>query len=483
MPACSRPPGLTVQATSSGLFSAVSAALATPLYCPPRPHPLSAVAALGRAILNRDGDLLSLLPAEAYAVPVGPLGYSRRSILIVNDPELARGVLTDPTDIYPKNDLMVGALAPLVGESIFVSSGPVWRRQRRMVDPAFTHMRIARAFTAMVAALDDFEQHLDAVAARGETISLDLAMSHLTADIICRTVFSTSLESQVAKKVFEAFTLFEKSVAHVEIARLILAKPWSAIPQKPHVLAACELIRRHLGTLVDAHMAAGAARDDIASAIIAAREPDTGEGFTREELIDQLGVFFLAGHETTASVLTWAFFMAATQPAITARVRDEVARVAGDGAVEADHVRQLAHVRNVFKEALRLYPPITFIPRVAAEATRIGPYRVRRGAMIMISPWTIHRNGAYWPNPHAFDPDRFTPEREQETPAGAYLPFGLGPRVCVGAGFATVEATLILARLLRRYDLTALAPERVRPVARLTTRPAEQIMLRVARRA
>jgi cytochrome P450 len=307
-------------------------------------------------------------------------------------------------------------------------------------------------------------------------------MSHLTADVICRTVFSTSLQSQVARDVFEAFTLFERSVAQVQIHRLILDPAWTRTPQKPEVEAACRQIRGHLGSLLDTHLEAGASFDDIASAVVAARELESAEGFTREELIDQLGVMFLAGHETTASVLTWVFFILATQRDVLARMRAEIDSVAGDGEVRFEQVRRLAYVRNVFRETLRLYPPITFLPRVAEARTRIGRYAVKRGALIMISPWTIHRHADYWPNPHAFDPDRFSPEREREIVPGSYLPFGLGPRVCMGAGFATAEASLILARLVRRYDFELVNAERVRPVARLTTRPAEQIMCRVRRR-
>lgn len=451
------------------------------MYTPPRPNPLWAVAGLVRTALGGEGNLLSLLPAAAYKMPVGTLGWSRRMILIVNAPELLRGILTDPTDIYPKNDLMVGALAPLVGESMFVSSGELWRRQRRMIDPAFSAMRLNRAFAPMTAAVDDYEAHLDDLAGRGEAFSLDLAMSHLTADIICRTVFSTSLQSKTAREVFDDFTIFERSVAHVELKRLIFDPPWSNIPQHQSVLAACERIRDHLGQLVDSHLQNGAAFNDIAAAIVAARDLETGQGFTRKELIDQLGVFFLAGHETTASALTWAFFILSQQPQLVARIRAEVKAVCGDGPIEFEHIKRLSFTRNVFRETLRLYPPITFIPRVAAEATKIGKYKVKRGAMIMIAPWTIHRNAAYWKNPHAFDPDRFSPEREGELVPGTYLPFGWGPRVCVGASFATTESALILARLARRYDFSAAQPERVRPVARLTTRPAEQIMCTVTR--
>jgi cytochrome P450 len=453
------------------------------LYIPPRPNPLSAIGGLIRTALGGEGNLLSLLPASAYTAPVGKLGWSRRTILIVNAPELTRQVMTDPTDIYPKNDLMVGALAPLVGESIFVSNGAAWKRQRRMVDPAFSGIRLNRAFASMVAAVDAYEAVLVDRAGRREAFSLDLAMSHLTADIICRTVFSTSLESQTARDVFDAFLVFERSVANVELKRLIFDPPFSDIPQQAKVLEACERIRRHLGQLIDHHVERGGAEfNDIASAVMAAHDPVDNSVFTRKELIDQLGVFFLAGHETTASVLTWCFFILSQQPEMVARMRAEIAKIAGDGPIDIEQVKQLTLTRNVFREALRLYPPLTFIPRVAAEATQIGPYKVKRGAMIMIAPWTIHRHRSYWRDPHAFDPDRFSVERERELVSGAYLPFGMGPRVCVGAAFATTESTLILARLIRKFDFSVAAPKSVRPVARLTTRPAVQIMATAALR-
>lgn len=443
---------------------------------PPHPHPLPALAALLRVMWRGDPDLLSLLPDHAYRVDRGFLGYSRRSIHIVNAPDLVAPVLRDAEDIFPKSDLMVGALAPLVGESIFVSSGPLWRRQRRMIDPAFTQLRVGRAFPAMEAAVDAHEARWGEDAAAGKRFSLDLAMSHLTADVICRTVFSTSLDSDVARDVFDAFTEFERSVAHVEIKRLIFDPAFSDIPQRAESLAACARIREHLGVLVDSHLAADAAFEDIAADVIAARDPETGEGFSREELIDQLGVFFLAGHETSASALTWAFYLLATHPDVMARVRAEVDAVVGDGPVGFEDIKKLTYVRNVFRETLRLYPPITFLPRVAAQSTQIGGCPARRGAMIMIAPWVIQRHQKYWRDPNAFDPDRFTPEREDEMTPGAYLPFGQGPRVCVGAGFAQVEAVLILARLARRFDLVLENPDDVRPAARLTTRPKREIM-------
>ena len=449
-------------------------------YIPPKPDTLSAVIALMRAALHGDGDLLSLLPTAAYRVPIGPLGYSRRQILIVNQPDLVRHVLADPDGIFPKSDLMVNALAPLIGDSIFVSSGATWQRQRRMVDPALSMMRVSRAYPDMQAGADACEAELQARVQDGTAFSLDLAMSHLTADIICRTVFSTGLQTHAAHEVFAAFTVFERSVAQVEIRRLIMDRAWTEVPQRQAVLDACTTIRRHLGELLDSHLGPGGAGfDDIAAAVAAARDDADGLAFTREELVDQLGVLFLAGHETSASALTWVFFILAVRPDWVARLRQEVAEVAGDGPIGFEHTRHLPTVRNIFRETLRLYPPITFLPRVAMAATQLGTYRVKRGALVMVAPWVLHRHERYWRDPNVFDPDRFLPEREGEMTPGAFIPFGLGPRVCAGAAFATTEAVLLIARLFRAFDFHVEQPGRVRPAARLTTRPAQQVMCRV----
>jgi cytochrome P450 len=393
---------------------------------------------------------------------------------------MVREVLADPNGIFPKSDLMVHALEPLIGDSIFVSSGATWKRQRAMIDPALSMMRVNRAFPAMEAGCAHAETTFAEAARRGEEFSLDLAMSHLTADIICRTVFSTTLQTRAAHDVFDAFTEFERSVAEVEIRRLIWDRAWTRAPQKAHVLDACRVIRAHLGELLDTHLAAGARFDDIAQAVIEARDDLGGRAFTREELIDQLGVLFLAGHETSASALTWAFAILATQPALVARLRAEVEQVTGGGPIGFHHIKRLNLTRNIFRETLRLYPPITFLPRVANEATSLQGYRLKKGALVMVAPWVLHRHRLYWRDPNRFDPDRFLPERESEITSGAYIPFGIGPRICAGAAFATIEATLLIARLFRRYDWRLTNPDRIRPAARLTTRPVEQVMCRLA---
>ncbi len=451
-------------------------------FTPPRASRLPSVLSLARTVWRGDGDLLSLLPGEAFSMAAGELGFSRRSIKLFNEPDLVKQILQDSEGIYPKSDLMVGALEKLIGDSIFVSDGPKWRRQRAMIDPAFSKMRLNLAFRAMQDAVADYTERLNASAEKGETLSLDQMTSELTADIICRTVFSTSLDMQISKDVFEDFVIFERGVAQVKIWRLIVDPAWTEVEQDPEVLAACERIRKHLGTLTDTHLqAAPGTYDDIASAVIAARDKDTGEAFTREELIDQLGVFFLAGHETSASALTWAFYLLAMQPQVAKRLRAEVEAVTGGGEITFDSIKKLIFTRSVFKETLRLYPPITFMPRVSLKAGTVGPYRIRKGALLMIAPWTMHRHVKYWDRPDTFDPDRFMPHGPGETTPGSYIPFGSGPHTCVGAGFAAVEAALILAALTCKFEFHIENADRIRPAARLTTRPAEQIRMTVSR--
>ncbi|MEM9668015.1 MAG: cytochrome P450 [Pseudomonadota bacterium] len=449
-------------------------------YVPPRPALLPPVAALVRTMRWGDGNLLNLLPAAAYRKRACELGYSRRSIKLFNDPALVKQIMNDDGSLFPKSDLMVGALEKLIGTSIFVTDGEVWARQRRMVEPAFSMMRLNLAFAAMDAAVNHYERRLRAFANTGEAFSLDFAMSELTADIICRSVFSVPLTSNVARDIFEDFAIFERGVGQVKVWRLIVDPAWKKVRQAPDVLAACERIRAHIGSLIDTHLGDGVGKyNDIASAVIASRDEDTGEAFTRDELIDQLGVFFLAGHETTASALTWAFYILAEQTDVLRRIREEVEEHTSGGEVTFDAVKKLIFTRSVFKETMRLYPPLTFMPRVALEKANVGGVRLRKGALIMISPWTLHRHELYWQDPDVFDPDRFMPGREKEVMKGSFIPFGSGPHTCVGAGFATIEAVLILARLARAFDIDIVGHDPIRPAARMTTRPMREISVRV----
>lgn len=447
-------------------------------YEPPAPKPKSAAAAFASALLFGKRDVLSLLPEPAYSSFISRAPIGKRPIVIVNHPALVRQVLGERAAIYPKSDLMVGALAPLVGDGIFISGGETWAHQRRMIDPAFAHMRIKAAFGRMAEATEAAMERLDA--AKGAPVSLDEEMSRLTADIVFRTIFSEPIEGEDASAVFHAFAAYQNDVPQIEPKVMLESPAWSRIEPPARTLAMCREIRERLGVMIDRRLASGERRDDIAGDIIAARDPETGAAFSREELIDQIAVFFLAGHETSASALTWAFFILSQQKRDLRAIRRETEAACGRRLVAFDDIRLLPHARNVFREALRLYPPVSFITRIAAQDDVLGKETIRAGTLVVISPWLIHRHRRFWTQPNAFRPHRH--DRLGRVATLAYMPFGLGPRVCTGASFATTESVLILAELCRRYDVEAVAPGKVSPVCKLTTRPKEPIMVRFTRR-
>jgi len=453
------------------------------LYRPPAPHPIGANAALFRSMLTLDRDLLALMPDVAYRVPAAKFGVSRRGIVLAADPALVRRIMIDDAEDFPKNDLMVDALAPLINDGLFVSSGDTWRRQRRMIDPAFSHIRVTNAFEKMQQAVDACEERLDRAAAANEPVSLDRIMTQLTADIVFRTIFSKTLDDALARDFFDAWARFQQSVANIRVSSLLFGKPWDPPPRSPTVRSSANIIRSHLTALVQERLQSSAGGlDDICQDILDARDPETGEGFSEEEIVDQVAVFFIAGHETTASVLTWAFFILSQQPDLVASLRREIDALVADGRPTFNAVKRMAQVRGTFLETMRLYPPLGFIPRVSLKDTAFGDIPVKRGSMVIISPWIVHRHEKHWPNADRFDPARFSGEAENRFTSGAYIPFGLGPRVCAGASFASMEAALVIARLVRRYDFESLAHEGVKPVCQLSVRPKRDIVAKVRRR-
>ena len=448
------------------------------LYRPPAPTPIGAVPALLRSIFTLDRDLLKLMPDTAYHTKVERFGLSRRGIVLIADPALVRQVMVDEVDAFPKNDLMVNALAPLINDGLFVSSHEVWRRQRKLVEPAFSHIRVQTAFEKMQHAVDTCEDRLTANVRRGEPFNLDRMLAQLTADIVFRTIFSKSLEDDKAAQFFDAWATFQRSVSEIRLSQLILRRAWDTPPQSTAVATSAAVIRQHIDQMV-AERTSGTATgfNDICEDILTAEDPDSGDRFGLEEAADQIAVFFIAGHETTASVLTWCFFILSQQPDHVAELRREIEDLKQDGAVTFETVKRLSKTRNAFLEALRLYPPLGFIPRVSLNDTELGGLRIQRGTMVIVSPYILHRHHALWRNPDRFDPSRFERDTENRFTSGAFIPFGLGPRVCVGSSFAMMEATLILARLIDRFEFTSVAPDRVQPVCQLSIRPAEDIQM------
>lgn len=451
-------------------------------YRPPQPKRRSPIAALLHGFVQKDRDLLSLLPSDVYTMRVGKLGASRRGILFVNDADLIKDIMGKSVAIFPKNDLFVGALEPLVGNGVFISNGDAWKKQRQMIEPSFSHIQIARAFETMKEAATAMTARLSKAADAGHSISLDEAMTEVTADVMCRAIFSTSLDSQAAREIYEDFEIFQRHVANVEVARLIFGKPFSPVHQPTEAKQACERIRMHLRDWLSERLVnTDMAFSDIANDLINARAIDDGSSFTLEDLVDQAGVFFLAGHETTASTLTWALFVLSQMPDLAAALQQEIDELDDIETMSPTALKNCRLLQSVLFETLRFYPPGAFLPRVCLERCKLDKYTMNHGAMIMISPWIMHHHPEYWEAPELFKPERFLHGSDKTNPA--YMPFGLGPRTCIGGGFATVEGLLILSQFLRHFTVKIDKPEDVMPAVRLTLRPKHPIQASIAARA
>ncbi len=444
---------------------------------PPKPAARAERVSLWRHVRLFRADLLSSQPARLYRAWMAEFRTPFFRSYLCNDPALIRRVLNERPDDFPKSWRVAEGLAPLLGGSVFVTNGAAWARQRRIIDPAFEGGRLRDAFPAIRAAAD-------AAVARmppGE-VEVEAQMSHAAADVIFRTLFSIPIEHEVAARVFELFRAHQRSQPILNLAAFLRLPAWLPRLHRRETLATARQIRTLIGGLVAARaeaIAAGTAPDDLASKIMLTPDPETGAPFGPEEMADQVAIFFLAGHETSASALSWALLLLALHPEVQARVAAEVAAA---GPLEFAALSRLRLTRDVFREALRLYPPVPMMVREAARDETFRGRAVARGAQVVLSPWHLHRHERQWDRPDAFDPDRWQTEAGRVSARDAYLPFSAGPRVCPGAGFAMIEGVVMLAALVAAFRFAPGSGELPVPVAYLTVRARDGIRLGVSRR-
>lgn len=474
---------LTAGALPLSLAQPASASQApSPGYTPPRPGTRSKSALLG-GLLAKDGrSMLNLLPPRIYTAQMSVVRIARHALYIVNAPQTLRQVLIGQACSYPKHHYLADILKPLIGYSLFNANGPAWEQQRRLVDQAFVQAGLRRAFSLMQTAITDMLGRCDAIAG-AKAWDTDSAMSHVTADIIFRTILSTPLDAAQAEKVHAAFRRYQSSAQRV-MGLSALHLPtfyhrWRCRQQGAAIRQPfAELIRQRYRAVERGERDLP---DDMLSTLMQARDPETGAGLSQEEVIDQVGTLFLAGHETSASTLCWALYLLACQPQLQDQVRQEITAAWGQREPQYGDTRTLTLTQNVFKETLRLYPPIAFYLREAAQPGCLRDKPVATGDMVVVSPWIVQRHQQLWERPDEFDPKRFGTEAGRASAKTAYLPFGVGPRACPGAAFATQESLLILAQLVRRYRIEPVAEHVPQPTARLTLRSANGMQLRLVR--
>ncbi|KZY50715.1 cytochrome P450 [Sulfitobacter sp. KE29] len=447
---------------------------------PPKPPARPDRVSLWRYAKLFRADILSAQPARLYRAWMAEFKTPFFRSYLMNQPELVKTVLKDRPEDFPKSDRIGEGLRPLLGNSVFLTNGETWKRQRRIIDPAFEGGRLRETFPAMWDAAEAAAARLDPKA--GEVVEIEAETSHAAADVIFRTLFSLPIEHEVARAVFDEFRNYQRSQPILNLGALLPLPRWMPRLFRRDTRASAARIRTLITDLTRARMAqieAGTAPDDLATKIMTQADPETGERFDTQEMVDQVAIFFLAGHETSASALAWALYLMATHPAWQERLAEEAqALETCDFAV----MSKLKLSRDVFRETLRLYPPVPMMVRENRCPERFRDRQVKQGAQLVLSPWHLHRHERLWDNPDGFDPTRWQTENGKQCQRDAFIPFSAGPRVCTGAGFAMVEGPLILSRILRDFRVTA-QPDRVPvPVAHLTVRSDKGIWLALSRR-
>lgn len=409
-------------------------------------------------------DQLSILTPELFGQDIA---YNRILFLhsfLINKPEYIEHVLLSHQRNYRKSDFLRRILGPLLGEGLLISEGEFWRRQRRIAAPAFHAKRVADFVSAMTSCTD-------ATLARWRQMSgpFDVAaeMLALTLDIVARTMFSTDVGSEVdsLRRLTDVVVAMRPSTLD-----LLGLPQWIPRPQPAAYRRAIAEFEALVARLLAERRADGRDRGDLLSMLLAARDPETGEGMSDKQLRDEILTILLAGHETVANALTWTWYLLARHPEAEARLHEELDRVLGGRTPSFADLGELEWTRMVVEEAMRLFPPAHTISRTALREDSIGGVRVPAGAAVTISIYVTHRNPNLWDEPERFAPERFTPEAVARRHRFAYLPFGGGPRICIGNGLALVEAKAIVATIAQRYRLRLAPGHVVEPVGLVTLR-------------
>lgn len=442
---------------------------------PPFPEPLGTALGVGGLLLTLWRNPLEAWTRRHFDEPVVFEKTALGEFVVVSDPAAIRRVLVDNADNYGKGALQRRVLGKAMRNGLLLAEGEIWRDQRKALAPAFARRAVSDFAPAMQAAVDDLTERWRALPG-GSVIDVGAEMARLALDVLTRTIFAEGL-GEDREEVRRNMRLYFDSVGRIDAFDL-LGLPdfvprlgrWRVRPAENAFRAA---VNRLLGERRRA-LASDPARapQDLLTLLLGARDGATGRGLSEAEIRDNLVTFVAAGHETTANALTWSLYLLTLSPEWRDRLRQET----------EGEATELAQTRAVVEEALRLYPPLVAISREALAADELAGRRIGQGAMVVIAPYVLHRRRALWERPEAFDPRRFLPETRPAIPRFAYLPFGAGPRICIGAAFAQQEATLALSAITREFDLTVAPGHLVWPQQRVTLAPRGGLPMVVRRR-
>ncbi|MFC4068984.1 cytochrome P450 [Actinoplanes subglobosus] len=424
---------------------------------PPRSAALSMLMVMGRDRLGMMTDAAARY-GDAARLPVGP-----KQLYFFNHPQHAKHVLADNAANYHKGIGLVHARRAL-GDGLLTSEGDLWRKQRTVIQPAFQSRRIAAQAGIVAEEAGKLAARLRRHAA-GEPVDVLQEMTGLTLGVLGRTLLDADLTR--FDTIGDDFAAVQDQ-AMFELETLGAVPTWVPLPRQLRFRKA----RRNLQRTVDRLVAERGDRDadDVLSRLIVSAAAESDPRVGRQRLRDELVTLLLAGHETTASTLSWTLHLIDRHPEVRERLREEAVSVLGDRLPVFEDLHELRYTSMVLEEAMRLFPPVWILPRRSLAADEVGGYPVPAGADVLICPYTLHRHPEFWPDPERFDPERFAPDRRSDRPRYAYIPFGAGPRFCVGNHLGLMEAAFVLAVLVRDLRLVGVPGRPVVPEPMLSLR-------------
>jgi cytochrome P450 len=404
-----------------------------------------------------------------------------RRMFILNEPGAIRYVLLDNAANYTKSEVGRRLLEPGLGRGLLTSEGETWRRHRRIMAPSFDPRSVTGYAPIMTEVTQTLLEKWDALP-DGSEVDAAAAMMHLTLHIISEAMFSSDSDEIV--EAVEGGVNQYQTLVRPSLLDLLHFPQWFArlLAPLPTDGLFDEFDRKVDLLLTERGRAPDAEPKDLLARLVAARDAETGGGMTPKEVRDQVVTIFMAGHETTSLALSWTWYLLSQHPAVEAKLHGELSEVLGGRTPKNDDIASLRYTRMVIEESMRLYPPAHTTGRQPIKPDEILGHRIPAGVEVLIMPWLIHRKPQLWEDPERFDPERFAPERAAERPRFAYIPFGAGPRICIGAAFAMTEAILILATIAQRYRLRLKSSHPVEPQGLITLRPRYGMQMFLERR-
>ena len=423
------------------------------------------------------------LPRVAYEKPIWEFSSVFGKGFIISDPVGVKRVLVDNVANYPKTEMERKILGGMLGEGLLVSDGEKWKSHRRLMAPSFDFKSIVGYSPAMVGAADE---RANEWASKGDGATVDIAqeMTTLTLKVISRTMFSADGD-QLGDLVDHSLRKVTENINFNVIDMLPLIGPRRMEKKLARIHEGFGPMDATMQKLIKAREAAPRETPrDLLDRLVAARDSDTGVRLTNDEVRDEVVIIFLAGHDTTALALTYTFYLLSQHPEVEAKLHEELSRVLGGRAPVHEDLAKLPYTRMVIEESMRLYPPAPGLSNRAVLADdEVCGVKIPKGANIGVIPWLVHRHFTLWEDPFRFDPERFSPERSQGRHRFAFLPFGGGPRVCIGMALAMTEAQLILATLAQRFSLKLVPGQKIVLQHRVTMRPRDGIKMTLAARS